>query len=195
MNETAARDNGSDDSLLQRGIAGDEEAFLALYRRHSDAVFRFALHMTGSRDTAEEVLQEVFLALLSNRGHYKGERGNLEAFLMGMTRNQIRRFLQTGRRHGSIVLPSSPTSEDDDAVEDELEFLRQAILALPENYRAVTVLCELEELSYVEAARRLGCAVGTVRSRLHRAKAILETKLRKRERCPTTSVRSIATVK
>ena len=68
--------------------------------------------------------------------------------------------------------------------EQELAALQIAILSLPPNYREVVVLCDLEELPYAQAAQHLGCAVGTVRSRLHRARAFLGAKLRKQESCP-----------
>ena len=61
---------------------------------------------------------------------------------------------------------------------EEIESVRQAVLGLPLHYREVVVLCELEEMSYGEAAASLGCAVGTVRSRLHRARALLKRRLR-----------------
>jgi RNA polymerase sigma-70 factor (ECF subfamily) len=62
--------------------------------------------------------------------------------------------------------------------DEEIESVRQAVLGLPLHYREVVVLCELEEMSYGEAAASLGCAVGTVRSRLHRARALLKRRLR-----------------
>ncbi len=189
MKQTAETDDGrSDEYLLRRGVAGDEDAFLSLYARHSPAVLRFALHMSGSRDVAEEVLQEVFLAILSKRSEFDKARGNLQGFLIGMARNHVRRLLRLRRRNEPVPTSCIQADSDEKSSEGELEVLRQAILALPENYRAVTVLCELEEMTYVEAAQQLGCAVGTVRSRLHRAKAILEAKLRRSERCPIATV-------
>jgi RNA polymerase sigma-70 factor (ECF subfamily) len=68
--------------------------------------------------------------------------------------------------------------------QQDLALLRSAILSLPLKYREAVVLCDLEELDYETAARRIGCAVGTVRSRLHRARAILGAKLRRRDGCP-----------
>jgi RNA polymerase sigma-70 factor (ECF subfamily) len=190
LKQPAAVEDRSDNQLLHLGRAGDEKAFLALYHRRHGAVFRFALHMSSSREVAEEVVQEVFLALLADSTRYSEERGTLEAFLIGMARNQVRRQMRQTRRldpmesRGTIEQPADLLREP-----SEVDALRKAILALPENYRAVTVLCELEELSYSEAAQRLGCAIGTVRSRLHRARGILEAKLRRRERCPISTAR------
>lgn len=189
MADSEETDGRGDARLLLLGRAGDEDAFLALYRRHNAAIFRFALHMSGSREVAEEVVQEVFVALLANNICFSEERGALEGFLIGMARNQVRRL---SRRLPGIQCPLKPEMEPlftSCVLESRLENLRAAILSLPETYRAVTILCDLEELTYIEAAQRLSCAVGTVRSRLHRARAILEAKLRRSEKCPIPTSR------
>lgn len=185
MTELEPFDGRSDARLLRLGCAGDDEAFITLYRRHSAPVFRFAHHMSGSCDIAEEVTQEVFTALLDGATQFDGERGPLEAFLIGMARNQVRRHLRQSRELQNFAAPPETTASGstDPLLEMRLQKLRAAILSLPEAYRAATVLCDLEELSYADAAARLGCAVGTVRSRLHRARAILQAKLRRSETC------------
>ncbi len=80
--------------------------------------------------------------------------------------------------HENLVARPDPLGDLTRA--ESVEKLRQAVLALPPHYREVVVLCELHEMSYVEAAEALGCAVGTVRSRLHRARAMLAEKMRGR---------------
>ena len=181
----------TDSDLLRLTRQGKEDAFLALYRRHEGAVFRFALHMSGQRDIAEEVTQEVFTALLNKGDLYAAESGSsFEAYLIGAARNQVRRHLhrlrmtQPGR--GLKSVSSDPASSFMEMVDrqQDLALLRSAILSLPLKYREAVVLCDLEELDYETAARRMGCAVGTVRSRLHRARAILGAKLRRRDGCP-----------
>jgi RNA polymerase sigma-70 factor (ECF subfamily) len=147
--------------------------------------------MSGQRDIAEEVTQEVFTALLKKGDLYAAESGSsLEAYLIGAARNQVRRHLhrlrltQLDRRFESASTePVSSFIETVDRQQD-LALLRSAILSLPLKYREAVVLCDLEELDYETAARRIGCAVGTVRSRLHRARAILGAKLRRRDGCP-----------
>ncbi|MBV8551670.1 MAG: RNA polymerase sigma factor [Acidobacteriaceae bacterium] len=192
MRKPPAKDELSDYDLLRLSRKGNEEAFLLLYRRHQGAVFRFALHMSGSRETAEEVTQEVFLAILTDAKPYVAERAPLQAYLIGVARNQVRRQL---RDAGAIAFDAEEANRklwndcaeqlvDQLSREQELGTLRAAILSLPPNYREVVVLCDLEGADYAEAAMQLGCAVGTVRSRLHRARSILEAKLRRRERCP-----------
>ncbi|HZS52205.1 MAG TPA: sigma factor, partial [Bryobacterales bacterium] len=74
----------SDDELLELMIAGDEDAFLTLYRRRQGPIYRFALHMSGSASIAEEVTQEVFLALLRDGRQYNPVRGSLAAYMYGV---------------------------------------------------------------------------------------------------------------
>jgi RNA polymerase sigma-70 factor (ECF subfamily) len=181
----------SDDELLRRMRQGDDEAFLALYRRRQGGVFRFAFHMCGSETIAEDVTQEVFMALVRDSSHYDSSRGSLAGYLFGIARNHVLRHFQ--RDH--VYLPIADENEDEytqtlphmiaegdplaDLTRSELiESVRVSILALPHHYREVVVLCELQEMTYTEAAAAIGCAVGTVRSRLHRARALLSDKLR-----------------
>ncbi len=140
--------------------------------------------MSGKRETAEEVTQDVFLALLAGLRRYAQERGPLQPYLIGMARNQVRRYLVQAPAPSD--LPSHDPREllDELTTDQEVAVLRAAILKLPANYREVVVLCDLEGFEYAQAAAQLGCAIGTVRSRLHRARAILEARLRSRERCP-----------
>jgi RNA polymerase sigma-70 factor (ECF subfamily) len=176
--------------LLERIKAGDEEAFIALYRERHAAVHRFALQMSGSASVADDVTQEVFLALIREASKYDPARGPLASYLYGMARNMVIDHMKRGNLHVSItraeeddgrfvstrlVAPGDPLGDltRDEAVED----LRRAVLALPEHYREVVVLCDLHEMNYDHAAQALGLAVGTVRSRLHRARDLLLKKM------------------
>jgi RNA polymerase sigma-70 factor, ECF subfamily len=164
--------------LLKRFRAGDREAFTTVYRDHHPAVFRFALHMTGDRTKAVEVAQDVFVWLIHHADDYDPERGELAAFLTGVTR----KFLQRRRHEELRWVPfdeappqkAAPAGEPDTSDADRL---RAAISALPERYREIVALCDLEGLTYEDAAASLECAVGTVRSRLHRARGLLARKL------------------
>ena len=190
----------SDDELLRLMLAGDEEAFVQLYQRRQGGIYRFALRMSGSATIAEDVTQEVFLALMREAGHFDATRGALSSYLYGIARNQVLRRLDRDR---SYVLMIDET-ENNEAIAQEhfvaqcdplgdltrretIESVRQAVLALPIHYREAVVLCDLHEMSYAEAATALGCAVGTVRSRLHRGRAMLVEKLRGREEKNSTS--------
>jgi RNA polymerase sigma-70 factor (ECF subfamily) len=180
-----------DDTLVAAIRAGDEAAFLSLYRKLQAPIYRFALQMSSSRSVAEDVTQEVFLALIHRSAAFDPARGTLAAYLMGVARNCLLRRLRTDRvfraledREAATPAPESleqagPLS---DIVRREMvQGLRQAVLSLPLHYREVLVLCELEERSYQEAAEILRCAAGTIRSRLHRARELLIEKLRTRE--------------
>jgi RNA polymerase sigma-70 factor (ECF subfamily) len=205
----------TDNGLLRRIQAGDEEAFTLLYRRRHPALYRFALHMSGNAAVAEDVTQEVFMTLIRDAKRFDPERGTLSGFLFGIARNHVRKRWEQERR--SVPLPDESgdtghaglkaigggangngvggngnngnrngngTFSTPARAHDEFEMLetvgrvRHAIATLPENYREVVVLCELEEMSYEEASIALDCPVGTVRSRLHRARALLLEKLR-----------------
>ncbi len=190
------REDLPEDDLLRRAAGGDEEAFVLLYRRHQGAVYRYAMRMTGSASAAEEITQEVFLALVRKPGRYDGARGELGAFLFGITRNLTRKHLERERaaiplrdgqpdgwpqgwkeRLGDSEAAGAGNPLQLLAQQETVERVRAAVRSLPEEYREVIILCELEEKSYEEAAKLLDCAVGTVRSRLHRARALLLAKL------------------
>jgi RNA polymerase sigma-70 factor (ECF subfamily) len=168
----------ADSELVNRFKNGDRDAFTALYRAHHRAVFRFALYLTGSREQAGEVTQDVFVWLIHHPAAFQPDRGDLPAFLGGVARQMIRRR----RRDEQKWLPldetaaaAAPPPEIADA-EDAAELWR-AIASLPERYREAVILCDMEEMSNQQAASVLGCAVGTVWSRLHRAHQLLQRKL------------------
>jgi RNA polymerase sigma-70 factor, ECF subfamily len=181
----------NDAELLRLMLAGEEKAFTELYRRHKGVVYRFALLMSGQASVAEEVTQEVFLALLRNGRRYDPERGSLKAYLCGAARNQVLLLMEKERPYVQLVEESDEgeavqiaqlISGDDplgDCARNEANRLvRQAVLALPARYREVIVLCDFQEMSYAEAALTLDCPIGTVNSRLHRGHALLLKKLR-----------------
>jgi RNA polymerase sigma-70 factor (ECF subfamily) len=188
--------NLGDGDLVRLMAAGSEEAFVALYRRRQGAMYRFALQMSGSPSIAEEVTQEVFLALIRGTDNYDASRGPVASWLFGIARNRVLRCLERDGRYLSMeddVLEEETeekkgASREENPLEDltrreTLESVRQAVLSLPPHYREAVVLCDLQEMSYEEAARVLNCAVGTVRSRLHRGRALLGVRLRAKVRC------------
>src|SRR5436853_2091999 len=145
MRETSEAGN---DDLLTRARGGDEGAFVALFNRHQAAVLRFLTHMCGSREVAEEVTQEVFLALLSRQTKYSAQVGDLEGFMIGMARNQLRKHLRRTRQtsHPEKVPEVAVRPEIFERIsrEQELTSLKLAILKLPPRYREVVVLCEIQ---------------------------------------------------
>ena len=187
MDQLASR---SDAELLQLALAGDEDAFLRLYEKLKSGIFRYAFFMTSSKSAAEEVTQEVFLSLLRDGRKYRADLGDVGAFAFGIARNIVRRVERRERAYEP--LPESHTPEQfsrglvcepeglpGQMIRGELVAKVQAAIAtLPDHYRQVVVLCDLCELSYGEAAVRLRCAVGTIRSRLNRAHGLLAQKLK-----------------
>jgi RNA polymerase sigma-70 factor, ECF subfamily len=205
--ERSKETESTDDGLLRRMLAGDEGAFTLLYRRKHPAIYRFALHMSGNAAIAEDVTQEVFMALIRNTERFDPARGSLGGFLFGIARNHLRKRWEQERRTvalkdgtedhehfesmfghagGKSELGRANGNGNRVAAQPAEQFasletasrVRQAVATLPENYREVVVLCELEEMSYEDAASALNCPIGTVRSRLHRARALLIEKLR-----------------
>jgi RNA polymerase sigma-70 factor, ECF subfamily len=175
----------SDETLLRRSAAGDEEAFVVLYRRRQAGVYRFALHMSGSAAVAEEVTQEVFITVIRDGKRFNESRGTAVSYLFGVARNHVLKLLERSRACvglGDDSVEATTTSDDvlaDLTRAEAIENVRQAVLQLPSVYREAIVLCDLEELSYAEAADTLQVPVGTVRSRIARGRAILAQKLSK----------------
>ncbi len=172
----------SDEHLLTRLLAGCEESFTVLYRRHQGRIFRFALEMSGSDTTAEEVTQEVFLGLLDGTVKHDPRKGRLSSLLMGVARNQVLRLLRTNSRYTEAPADGEWPSGGDGSLSElasreTVEAVRRAVLSLPPGYREVIAMCDLEEMNYAEAACALDCPLGTVRSRLHRARSMLSEKL------------------
>src|SRR6266567_4564494 len=175
----------TDTELVRRLLSGDKEAFAELYRRRHGNVYRFALYMTGRPEIADDVAQETFMALISNSAAYDENKGALNSFLLGIARNQVLRRLRQERT--TVPVDEHHEEIDNDVAvrnhfsnfirKEKIDAVRKAVLSLPEHYREVVILCELQEMSYAETAHIMNCAVGTVRSRLHRARAILTEKL------------------
>lgn len=187
--EMSIAEQERDDVLLRRAAKGDEEAFLLIYRRYQAAMYRFALRMTGNTWAAEEIVQDVFMTLMRDPKKYDATRGALGAFLYGVARNRVMKHLERLPREISleeknedgtgsgIVLQDASTPALWLEKRERMRQVRDAVQELPVEFREAVVLCELEELSYEEAAQMAGCPIGTIRSRLHRGKALLMAKL------------------
>jgi RNA polymerase sigma-70 factor (ECF subfamily) len=184
---TSDLEHDSDDTLIEGIAVGQDDAFAALFRRRRAEVYRFALHMTGVPAIADDVTQDVFLIVIRDAGRYQAGRSSVAAWLCGIARNCSRQRLERDRRTESLAHapeggePMGPAVHPDPvgdlAHAERVAALRRAVLALPIRYREVVVLCDLQELSYAEAGDVLGCAIGTVRSRLHRARSLLAARV------------------
>jgi RNA polymerase sigma-70 factor (ECF subfamily) len=179
----------SDTELLRQLRAGTAAAFQALYRRHQGPLFRFALLRSGSADTAADIVQEVFMGVLTDSFNYDPLRGQLQAFLFGVARKLILKHEAAGRRHASLPEPDEEGELELDTASaaaeplarllgNELaEQVRRALALLPPAYRDAVILYELHDLSYLEIADICQVDIGTVRSRLSRARAALAKRL------------------
>jgi RNA polymerase sigma-70 factor (ECF subfamily) len=189
--ESANQPTGrSDAELLHLALSRDDQAFLLLYQRLKGGIFRYAFYMANSKSIAEEVTQEVFISLLKEGRNYRADRGDVAAFAFGIARNLVRRIERRERAYQSLPtdqgveeLSADLFSQSGDLpgqlIRNEVvERVQASIASLPDHYRQAVVLCDLCEISYADAALRLQCAVGTIRSRLNRAHALLAQKLK-----------------
>jgi RNA polymerase sigma-70 factor (ECF subfamily) len=172
---------------IERIARGDEDAFVALYRRYQPDVYRFAFAMAKSSALAQDVAQDVFLRVLKDTSGFDSEKGSVRAWLLGCARHAvIDRLRNESRWSEEMPEEGSQPCEGEEQVsrQQRSSKLHAAIVGLPFEYREAIVLCELEELSYAETAALLECPVGTIRSRLHRAKALLAIRLGELDNVP-----------
>ncbi|MFZ6742589.1 RNA polymerase sigma factor [Undibacterium sp. JH2W] len=174
----------TDFSLLTQMRDGDVAAFQCLYQRHQGPIYRYALMRCGQTALAADVVQDVFMGLLSKSYLYDAGLGSLQNFLFGVARNLLLKQDQTERRHqplpgdseedGEEVLMRETTEPADAIFQQQMtEHVRQAVSVLRPHYRDVIILYELQELSYAEIAMICNIDIGTVRSRLSRARAAI----------------------
>ena len=192
-------DSLSDEELLARIAAGEVAALATLFKRRQQNVYRFALHLTGSSSIADDVTQDVFIAVIKDAARFDAGRATAAAWLCGIARNHVRRRLHVDRGvaldddsvDGALPVVA-PDQLADLTQAERLESLNKAVLNLPIRYREVVVLCDLQEMPYTAAADALGCAIGTVRSRLHRGRALLTAKMQELERAAVPADRVIS---
>lgn len=178
-------DGAQEAELLRKAGQGDEAAFLLLYERHRTPVFRFACRVLGSAPLAEDVTQECFLAILKRPDGYQPDRGaSLRTYLCAIARNlALKQLKRLGQETTTDDPPEgTPGSSETDpltrVIDDEAaEAVRQAVSALPPLQREVVVLFEYEDMSLAETAAVCDIDVGTVKSRLHRARGRLRRTL------------------
>jgi RNA polymerase sigma-70 factor (ECF subfamily) len=173
----------ADYALMRAMLAGDGAAFETLYRKYQAAVYRFALLRSGSADTACDIVQDVFMGLMTGGLKFDPLKGALGSFLVGVARNFL---LKRDEAQGRFVSNTRDDGEDEhqDAdpspsplervlANEAAEKVRAALAALAPHYRDVAILYEMHDLSYVEIAQVCNIDIGTVRSRLNRARAKL----------------------
>lgn len=173
----------SDPHLWRRAVAGDAAAFGELYARHDRAVRSYCLWRTGDPAAAEDLTSIVFLEAWRCRARTVLSTETARPLLLGIARNVVHGQWRARRRHRAAVdrlgrATADRPDHDDDSVErlaaaERLTAVRARLDALPAHEREALVLVALSDLTYAEAAAALGVAVGTVRSRLSRARARL----------------------
>jgi RNA polymerase sigma-70 factor, ECF subfamily len=170
-------DNRAEAELLMRACRGDESAFQLIYERHRNCVFRFAYRMLGSTGAAEDITHDCFLALLQKPHLFNPDRASLRTYMCAAARNMAWKQLRFRRMHNEtdegdcdqqVEWQDNPYEH---MVSSEItEQVRQAVLSLPPLQREAIILYEFEELSLLDIAAVAQTDVGSIKSRLHRAR-------------------------
>ncbi|MGH9966392.1 MAG: RNA polymerase sigma factor [Pyrinomonadaceae bacterium] len=177
-------DRITDELLLERAEGGDQAAFVQLYERHRNGIFRFVYRLSGSVDVAEDITHDCFLSLIARPGAFHAERGSLKTYLYSAARNlSLKYFRNAAREAGVEDLNGEPLSPLGDQplprlLDEELSSkVKEAVLSLPPLQREALVLFEYEGLALTEIASVVGTEVGAVKARLHRARESMKTML------------------
>ncbi len=169
-----------DEDLVRRYLDGDVQAFGTLVERHERRVYNLALRMTGREEDARDATQDAFLSALRKLKSFRGEA----AFTTWMHRVTVNACYDLLRKRQRAPLlherddddrpprPEPASPDHAEAVDLSID-VRRALLEVPEDFRAVLILCDVQDLPYDEAAAALGVPVGTVKSRLHRGRVAL----------------------
>ena len=177
-------DRITDELLLKRAEGGDQAAFVELYQRHRNGIFRFAYRLLGSVELAEDVTHDCFLSLIKQPGNFNPGRGSLRTYLYSAARNLAMKHFRSSDRYAALddfadEFPI-PASEQPlpKLLDEELALkVKEAVLELPPLQREALVLFEYEGFSLNEVASVVGTDVGAVKARLHRARQRLKNRL------------------
>jgi RNA polymerase sigma-70 factor (ECF subfamily) len=169
----------SDEDLVRRYLSGDRAAFAGLVERHERRVYNLALRMTGREEDARDATQDAFLTVLRKLSSFRGEAA-FTTWLHRVTVNSCYDLLRKRQRaplleRGDDELPAvEPPPAPDPAEDSSLSLdVQQALMQVPEDFRAVMILHDVHDLRQEEVAAILGVPVGTVKSRLHRGRVAL----------------------
>jgi len=187
---------GTDNQLVRDFISGNDAAFTLLVSKYKDSLTNYLNVMVGNHDVAADLAQETFLRVYKNIGRYSNIY-QFSTWLYRIATNLAIDEMRYRKRRGQVFYNNvwdSSRAADSDRPEMQIsdvrrgprdEFLRKesgqvlgdAIRSLPEKYRTSFVMKEVQELPYETIAQVLKCSVGTVKSRLHRARELLQRKL------------------
>ena len=182
--------NTSDADLLPGCRGGDEAAWRALVERYTRKVFGLAYRFTGRADEAEDLTQEVFVKVYQTLHRYREQDGPFGAWLMAVARNHAIDNYRRGRQErlrrteDPLVLETAASGEEHPIAgierEERAKLVHTGLRALPPDLRAPLVMCDLQGLSYDEIAAALELPLGTVKSRINRARLELAKRLLRR---------------
>ena len=177
-------DRTTDELLLEMAGAGDPAAFLQLYERHRDAVFRFAYRLSGTVEMAEDLTHDCFLSLIRKPENFVVNRASLRTYLFSAARNLwLKQLRKLGRESALddfdedrfVAVSKAPLGR---LLDEELSLrVQEAVSSLPPLQREALVLFEYEGLALSEIASLVGTDVGAVKARLHRARERLRSTL------------------
>ena len=170
-----------EDNGLVIQARSDNTAFVQLYRRHYDAIFRYCAHRLFDRNIAEDVTSEVFLKMVENFHSFRGTEGQFGCWLYRIATNAVNQHLRRLNHHKNLLRVvrehvGSGTIDCEESPE-KLALLKEAMLALKPRYQTIITLRFFENMKLIEIAGVLGSSPGTVRSQLSRALAKLRTKI------------------
>ena len=175
----------TDELLLQKAVDGDQAAFLELYDRYRQPIFRFAYRLLGSVELAEDATHDCFLSLIRKPENFRPERASLKTYLYAAARNlALKHFRNQGREAGMDELAKEPQESPKRGplrrlLDQELaDQVREAVFSLPPLQREALILFEYEGLSLNEAAEIAGTDAGAIKARLYRAREGLRRSLK-----------------
>ena len=177
-NESKAANDGQ----MIAEARSDPAAFVQLYRRHYDAVFRYCVHRLFERATAEDITSQVFLKVVENLDSFKGNERRFRNWLYKVASNAVNDHLRKTARRNTLLKGTrrqigSQVADCGEPSTEKLALLREAVFALKPRYQTIITLRFFENLKLTEIAEVLGSSPGTVRSQLARALAKLRKKL------------------
>lgn len=170
-----------EDNRLVIQARSDQAAFVQLYRRHYDAIFRYCAHRLFDRATAEDVTSEVFLKMVENFHCFRGTEAQIRNWLYKIATNTVNNHLRRMNRRNRLLRAARERANsqavDCEESAEKLALLKDALLALKPRYQTIITLRFFENLKLTEIAEVLSSSPGTVRSQLARALAILRSKI------------------
>jgi len=168
----------SDFDLIEEITAGDAAAFRVLIEKHQKHVINVIYSMTGQVQDAHDIAQEVFIKVYKNLAYFK-MKAKFSTWIYRIAINETYNYIKKEKKHGFIKESERQNIKTFENIEsrETQELVNKAIEKLPYKYRVVLVLKEIEDLSYKQISETLNCRIGTVESRLFRARNILKKTL------------------